>query len=93
MKGGLINYLWELGQRATRPSVRDRGARKQFKRVHWGVLNVSLRASGAQLRLDICSQGAPTDPLEEVMIFCVSRGAPTDPLEEVGAIRKSAHFS
>ena len=42
----------------------------------WGVLNVSLPASGAQLVLVIPTP--PTDPLGEVMIFGVSWGAPTD---------------
>ena len=39
----------------------------------WGVLNVSLCASGAQLGLAV-SQGVQTDPLKEVVIFGVSQG-------------------
>ena len=93
MKGGLINYLWELGQRATRPSGRDRGARIQFKWVPFGVYSTSRFASLALSSDWIFSQGGPTNPLEEVIIFCFLRGALTDPPEEVGAIRRSAHFS
>ena len=48
----------------------------------WGVCSILLRASGAQLLLDIPTP--PTDPLGEVMIFGVSWGATTDLLGRGG---------
>ena len=41
----------------------------------WGVLNVSLRASNAQLGVSVL-WGVPTGSLEEVIIFGVSRSGP-----------------
>ena len=48
----------------------------------WGVLTVSLRASGAHLSL-----------LEKMIIFLHSRGAPTNLLEKVFIFPKMIHYS
>ena len=49
-------------------------------RTFWGVLNVTLHASGAQLGFGIAVQILGKGGSDD---FCVSQGAPTDPLEEV----------